>query len=259
MTWGGVAAGGGAVVSSLLGNRRRNQTTTVNPWAPAAAAMTPAMAANKALTFNPDGSINMDGYSGPDASSSQGVDMLRQAGADSTAADFYRQQLAGGSNPYLDATFDKASGKVRAALDSQFAKAGRYGSADEMRVMGEQQGDLANKIYGDQYAQDQQNMFRAAGALPGAMTDQAQAMLAAGAGMEGLNSAQRDEMIRRLKEYYGMTSPMLSAGSSAVTPMYSNTGGAVAGGLLQMAGSYLGRPQEAAPTVDWNNVNLNLP
>lgn len=259
MTWGGVAKTGlkvGApLLGGLLGGKSKNKTTTVNPWAPAAAAMKPAMEANQALTFNADGTINMDGYGGPDASTVQGVDMLRQAGGDSSAADFYRQQLDGGNNPYLDATFDRASGKVRAALDSQFAKAGRYGSADEMRVMAEQQGDLANKIYGGQYENDQRNRFRAAGELPGAMNDQAKFMLAAGEGASGLYGAEREEQMRRLMQYYGMTSPLMGTGSSTTTPMYSNTGGAVAGGLLSMAGAYLDRPR--TPETDAGATSAN--
>ena len=243
MSWGGVAAGGGALIGGLLGNRSKPQTTTVNPWAPAATAMKPAMDRLKGLTFNPDGSVNMAGYTGPDESTLGGVDMLRRAGADSSATDFYRQQLAGGANPYLDATFDKASGKVRAALDSQFAQAGRYGSIDQQRLMGEQYGDLANQIYGGQYNQDMDNRFAAAGSLPGAMTDQAKTMLLAGQGASGIASADYDEEMKRLANYYGLTQPLMGTGSATTTPMYSNSGGAIAGGLLQLAGSYFGRPQ----------------
>ena len=262
MTWGGVAAGGGAVLGSLLGSKKKNQTTTVNPWAPAATAMKPAMAALEGLTFNEDGTINTADYSGPDASTVQGVDMLRQAGNDPAAQDFYRQMLTGETNPYLDATFDKASGKVRASLDSQFAKAGRYGSADQMRVAGEAQGDLANKIYGGQYENDMANRFKAAGALPDSMRKQIEALMAAGQGATGLDSAQRDEEMRRLAEYYGLTSPLLTAGSSTTTPMYSNSGGAVAGGLLQMAGSYFGRPgsdTSVSPYYPSGTPDLNDP
>lgn len=259
MTWGGVAAGGGAVLSSLIGGKSKNKTATANPWAPAAAAMNPAIDAVRNLTFDDSGVGNLrtDDYKGVDDATLKSVQMLRDAGADDSAIDFYRQQLTGETNPYLDATFDKAAGKVRSKLDSQFAAAGRYGSADHERVIGEGYNNLATDLYGGQYNNDMTRRFSAAGALPQAQLGQAATLEAAGQAQGNVDTADYDFKMKRLAEFYGLNSPLLGAGQTSTTPMYSNTGGQVAGGLLQMAGSYFGRPQDpAAPAQDWNTLEL---
>lgn len=262
MTWAAVATGGAGIVSSLIGSKSKNKTSTATPWAPAAAAMNPAIAASRDMTFDDSGAgrIRVDDWNGVDDATLQSAQMLRDAGADNSAIDFYRQQLTGETNPYLDAAFDKASGKVRSKLDSQFAAAGRYGSADHERVIGEGYNDLANQVYGGQYNNDMARRFDAAGALPQAQLGQAATLEAAGQAQGNIDTADYDFKMKRLAEFYGLNSPLLGAGQTQTTPMYSNTGGQVAGGLLQMAGAYFGRPQDPAappaPQQDWSNVQL---
>lgn len=86
--------------------------------------------------------------------------------------------LGGGylnSNPYLDATYNKAAKGVtqnynevvNPGIDSAFTKAGRFGSGayaqarnQSDRTLGTSLGDLATNIYGQNYANERQNMVQ---------------------------------------------------------------------------------------------------
>lgn len=86
------------------------------------------------------------------------------------AGNQYMLDVIGGdylnSNPYLDAMFNKAAGKVGAQVNSQFSSAGRYGSGAHTGVLGESIGNLATDIYGRNYATERQNQQQAAAASP---------------------------------------------------------------------------------------------
>jgi hypothetical protein len=66
------------------------------------------------------------------------------------------------SNPYLDAMYNRAAGAVRSSVDSDFARAGRYGSGARADVTGRNLVDLATQIYGGQYNADQARRLQAA-------------------------------------------------------------------------------------------------
>ncbi len=83
------------------------------------------------------------------------------------AGNQYLMDVIGGgylnNNPYLDAMFDRASGKVAAGVNSQFSSAGRYGSGAHTGVLTEGLGNLATDIYGKNYATERANQQAAAG------------------------------------------------------------------------------------------------
>lgn len=84
------------------------------------------------------------------------------------------QMSAGGSNPYLDATFNRAAGAVGRNMDSFFARSGRDLEA-QTPFRGEALASLGNQIYGGAYENDAQRRLAASqglGALGGQVTGQ---------------------------------------------------------------------------------------
>jgi len=65
-------------------------------------------------------------------------------------------------NPYITKLYDQAAGSVRSQVNSQFAGAGRYGSGAHQGVLGNQLSQLANQMYGDNYARERQAQLQAA-------------------------------------------------------------------------------------------------
>lgn len=82
----------------------------------------------------------------------------------------YMQDVIGGdylnSNPYLDAMFNQAAGKVTSGVNSQFSGAGRYGSGAHQGVLGESLGNLATDIYGQNFARERGFQQQAAQGAP---------------------------------------------------------------------------------------------
>lgn len=75
-------------------------------------------------------------------------------------------QFSGGSNPYLDATFNKAALATQNQLASQFAGAGRNIGASE-GLRSQQLNDLATNIYGGAYENDRNRALAATNAQAG--------------------------------------------------------------------------------------------
>ena len=71
----------------------------------------------------------------------------------------------GQSNPYLDASFNRAAEQVRDNTSAMFSKAGRYGSVAHQDQLSDSLGDMATNFYGAAYDQDQNRRFGAAEAL----------------------------------------------------------------------------------------------
>jgi len=71
----------------------------------------------------------------------------------------------GATNPYLDATYNRAAGQVRDSLDSQFEGAGRYGSGMHQYDMGDALNNLATQLYGGAYDANQNRALQAGSTL----------------------------------------------------------------------------------------------
>lgn len=85
----------------------------------------------------------------------------------SNAENNLNQVISGGAtNPYLDAMYNQAAGKVSGSINSQFNKPGAFGGTAHQGVMGESLGNLATQLYGGAYAQDQANRLQAIGMAP---------------------------------------------------------------------------------------------
>ena len=68
------------------------------------------------------------------------------------------QYLSPNTNPYLQGLYNQMAGDVTAGVQSEFSKAGRYGSGANQAVLARELGNLANQVYAPQYAAERQNM-----------------------------------------------------------------------------------------------------
>ena len=62
-------------------------------------------------------------------------------------------QLAQNDNPYMDALYQRANNQAQASLDSNFNRAGRYGSGSHEAAAADAANNLANEMYGSLYNQ----------------------------------------------------------------------------------------------------------
>ncbi len=76
------------------------------------------------------------------------------------------QMMSGGQNPYLDAMYDQAAGKVAGSVNSNFAQSGRYGSGAHTGALTEGLGNMATNLYGGAYDADQARRMQAIGMAP---------------------------------------------------------------------------------------------
>lgn len=177
----------------------------------------------KDIAFDDQGNLIIPEYRGPGQLSQSAMDaMAARAQNDPMQAlseRYYADALGGGPNPYLDAMYNKAAGKVRADLSSQFERSGRYGGTDMALAMGESLGNLATDIYGKSYESEMARRERAA-------------QMAPSAGYQGL---QRQLAIGQMQDQQGQEAAdwEYSRGMQAINEYLTNLGVAK-GGFVQM-------------------------
>jgi hypothetical protein len=219
-----------------MGKKTKEQTVTTNPWAPASAAVKPALSELQSLNFDAQGNL-IPMESTLQKQAMQGIyDYSQNDPMQSAAMGYYGNILGGQTNPYLDAMFGQASNAVRSKLDSQFAAAGRYGSSDHAREMQQGYSDLANQMYGGQYNADQARMMQAAQIAPSAGYAGLERQLSAAGGLENFDYNQQ---MQQLQNYLGQVSPLMAAGSTTTQPVTQNRW-ATGFGALAGVGSLLG-------------------
>jgi hypothetical protein len=166
-----------------------------------------------------------------------GVAQRAQTGSPlvSSAQDYAQKSLQGGflgSNPYLDATFNKAALATQNQLASQFAGAGRNVGASE-GVRSQQLNDLATGIYGGAYNQERQLQQGVLGSvLPLANQDYVDLgqLGNAGSAVEGKAQEYAQQPGQALDQYLGRVTGQF--GSTTTSPLYKNTGASILGGAL---------------------------
>lgn len=77
----------------------------------------------------------------------------------------YYGQIASGQNPYLDQTYQNAARNISDTVNSNFSKAGRYGSAAHQSTLTRDLGNFANDLYGNNYQADQNRRLNAANSM----------------------------------------------------------------------------------------------
>ena len=169
------------------------------------------------------------------------------------------QQTLGGdflnNNPYLDATYNQAAGKVRSSLDSQFNAAGRLGTGGvngaHEAAMGDALANLGTQIYGQNYQQERGRQMQAAQLAPGlagldfnniaalSQVGQTREQQAGSQLQDQINrfNFEQQEPNQRLRDYMATVAGG-SFGSQGTTtsPIYSNPAGNILGLGLGAAG-----------------------
>lgn len=147
------------------------------------------------------------------------------------------------SNPYLDATFNRAALQTQNQLASEFAGSGRNVEASQ-GLRSQQLNDLATGIYGGNYAQERQNQMATLGMSPGlnqAQYTDANALFGVGGQMQQQNQAELDQPSASLDRYLQQVSG--SYGNVTQQPMQGNRMGSALGGAMlgsQIGGQYGG-------------------
>ena len=155
------------------------------------------------------------------------------------------------SNPYSQALFNQMSGDVASKVNSQFTKAGRFGSGANQEILADSLGNLANQVYGDQYNRERQNMVNATQIAPqlGEMDyNDIQRLNQVGDTREGIEQVKLQDAISRfdyeqqkpylkLNQYLGALGANVPQNTVSTQPYFRNTGAGLLGGA--MAGSQI--------------------
>lgn len=169
-------------------------------------------------------------YQGLTSTALTGISNLAQNNPLSgNASNLANQTLSGGflgSNPYLDATFNKAALATQNQLASQFAGAGR--NVDQsMGLRSQQLNDLATQIYGGNYQAERDRQQQTLGMSPllnNAQYSDMERLL--GVGQSGSNAL--DQYMGRVSGGYGSSS-RTSGGGNLFTGLL---GAGILGGLF---------------------------
>lgn len=177
----------------------------------------------------------------------------------------------GASNPFLDATYDQAAGKVRSSLDSQFEGAGRYGSGGHQNAVGGALGDLATSLYGGQYNADQNRALQA-GSVIGQLNQNERQQQLAGLGiLPGISQAQTQNNLGLLQggqyqdayNYQNYMNPMQLTQSYANIVRGNGTGSETKPYFTNNAGNYAALAQGVGDLGQkaydwWNSSNSGV-
>ena len=156
------------------------------------------------------------------------------------------QYLNPNTNPYATALFNKMAGDVTSQVQSQFSKAGRFGSGANQEILADSLGDLANQVYGDQYNRERALQAQTMMTAPqlGAMDyDDIAKLQAVGAEKESLEQAKLQDAIARydfqqqkpymkLAQYLGSLGANVPMTTAQTQPVFRNTGAGLLGGAL---------------------------
>tara|TARA_R100000234_G_scaffold119352_1_gene102044 strand:- start:683 stop:1507 length:825 start_codon:yes stop_codon:yes gene_type:complete len=156
------------------------------------------------------------------------------------------------SNPYLNNLFTTMSDKVKAGVNSSVAQAGRYGSGAHTGVLADSLGDLANKVYADNYNRERAVMDSMSMRAPqlGEMDYNDIAKLqTVGQAREELAERQLADAMQRfefeqrkpyekLREYQASVGGPFGTSQSTITPMTRNPIMGLLSGASTGAGIY---------------------
>ena len=167
------------------------------------------------------------------------------------------------TNPYITNLFNTMADKVTTGVNSNVAQAGRYGSGAHTGVLADSLGDLANKVYADNYNRERAVMDSMAMKAPqlGEMdySDMAKLQTVGGA-REELSERMLADAVKRwefeqkkpyekLREYQASVGGPFGTSQSTITPLTKNPIMGLLGGASTGAGIYemLGQQGSANP------------
>jgi hypothetical protein len=110
-------------------------------------------------------------YSGIDPLQSQAVSQIQQRAMGGspifdTASQNLTSMMQGGTNPYLDASVQRAQDSVMSNMNSQMAQSGSFGNSGIQEATGKALGDVAGQMYGSAYESDAGRRMQALGMTP---------------------------------------------------------------------------------------------
>ena len=191
------------------------------------------------------------GFSQPQQQAMQGIVNAGMGGSPALSAaqgfDTTLLDSGGGSNPYLDATFQQAAGATQNQLASEFGNAGRNVEASAP-LRAQQLDNLATGIYGGAYQQDMQNALAAGNQAQNLYGTQLGGLQAAeGVGQQVQNLAQQEIganqnmynyyqqlPLQTLQGYEGMLGGV-QPGSAQSTPYFTNPTANTLGTAMSLA------------------------
>lgn len=182
---------------------------------------------------------------------------IRAAGAreNTAGADVLQNMTQGGSNPYLDQIFNKASEQVRDNTAAMFSKAGRYGSAAHQDNLSDSLGDMAAQMYGNAYETDQNRRFSAAEALGAREAGDINRGMASASQLAGLG----ENAFSRSMSAAGQVDANAMAASSLL-PMLNQYATSNDQGLMQVGGIHEGQAaQQMQDQLNRWNFSQNAP
>lgn len=154
------------------------------------------------------------------------------------------------ANPYLDAMFDQAAGRVGTQFNSLFAGGGRTGSGSHAETLAGGLSDMATQIYGGNYAQERDRQQLAArtglsginqaiARQPGLESAQylpTQMLGGVGAQEDSLAQARANLPWLNLGQYASLIQGGYGGTTTTTQPMYSNPAAGILGGASSGAG-----------------------
>lgn len=168
------------------------------------------------------------------------LDNSRNLAANTLNGDFLN------SNPYLDATFNKAADQVQNRVDSMFSRAGRTGSGMQQSVATDKLNDLATSIYGGNYANErgiQNQVLSMAPSIANQDYNEIGKIAAVGSQRDNFNQQMLNEAIQRFdynqnadrnnaKDFLGILNSINVGNSSQQSqPYYQNNLAGTLGGI----------------------------
>lgn len=136
-------------------------------------------------------------------------------------------------NPYLDAMYGNAADQVASKVNSMFGAGGRSGSGINQSVMTQDLGNLAENMYGNNYANERRLQTLAASQLPGFAAMPADYLGKVGNERRGYAEQYMNAPLMSALQFGQALSPGAGFGTSTTSqPLYSNYGGL--GSLLGM-------------------------
>lgn len=208
--WLGPAIGlGGALLGGgKEGPQSTNvSTSTSNPWGGALPTLNNAMSSVNNLYNSGAGTHYYPGqtYTPMGYDTSTALNQMRERAMDGSpvndaAKSGVIDMIGGNGNPYLDSMVNKTMDQVGNRVNSNFSKAGRYGSVAHQDNLSDNLTDVANSMYGNQYSSDRNRSLRAIGMAPGiAENDYTDAgkLLGIGEVVEGYQGRQLEDDMNR--------------------------------------------------------------
>ncbi len=157
------------------------------------------------------------------------------------------------TNPYTQNLFNQMADDISTKVNSQFTRAGRFGSGANQEILADSLGNLANQVYGDQYNRERQLMANTMNTAPqlGEMDYNDIARLQqVGDARESIEQTKLQDAIARfdyeqqkpyikLNQYLGALGANVPMNTLQTQPYFRNTGAGLLGGAMaggQLAG-----------------------